>query len=45
MLKVENVTKIYKKNSSLFQKEEDFVALNNISFELEKDKVLSVQAF
>ncbi len=42
MLKVENVTKIYKKNSSLFQKEEDFVALNNISFELEKDKVLSV---
>ena len=42
MLKVENVTKIYKKNSSLFQKGEDFVALNNISFELEKDKVLSV---
>lgn len=42
MLKVENVTKIYKKSSSLFQKEEDFVALNNISFNLEQNKVLSI---
>ncbi len=42
MLKVENVTKIYKKSSSLFQKEEDFVALNNISFNLEQHKVLSI---
>ena len=28
--------------SSLFQKEEDFVALNNISFNLEQNKVLSI---
>ena len=42
MLKVENVTKIYKKESSLFKKEEDFKALNNISFELEENKVLSI---
>lgn len=42
MLTVENVTKIYKKSSSLFQKGEDFVALNKISFKLEKNKVLSI---
>ena len=42
MLKVENVTKIYKKESSLFKKEEDFKALNNVSFELEENKVLSI---
>ena len=42
MLIVENLTKIYKKNSSLFQKEKDFIALNNISFELEEHKVLSI---
>ena len=42
MLTIENVTKIYKKNSSLFKKEEDFVALNNISFNLEQNKVLSI---
>lgn len=42
MLKLENVTKIYKKSSSFFQKEEDFVALNNISFNLEQNKVLSI---
>ena len=42
MLKVENVTKIYKKSASLFKKEEDFKALNNVSFELEEHKVLSI---
>ena len=42
MLKVENVTKIYKKESSLFKKDEDFVALNKVSFELEENKVLSI---
>ena len=42
MLKVENVTKIYKKSASLFKKEEDFVALNKVSFELEQNKVLSI---
>ena len=42
MLTIENVNKIYKKNSSLFKKEEDFVALNNISFNLEQNKVLSI---
>lgn len=42
MLIVENVTKVYKKSSSLFKKEEDFVALNNVSFELEQNKVLSI---
>lgn len=42
MLTVENITKIYRKDSSLFKKNEHFVALNNISFELEKDKVLSI---
>lgn len=42
MLSVENVTKIYKKESSLFKKEEDFVALNKISFKLEQNKVLSI---
>jgi ABC-type dipeptide/oligopeptide/nickel transport system ATPase subunit len=42
MLTVENLTKIYKKNSSLFKKEEAFKALNNISFELGKNKVLSI---
>ena len=42
MLKVENVTKIYKKSASLFKKEEDFVALNKVSFSLEQNKVLSI---
>ena len=42
MLAVENITKIYKKGSSLFKKEEDFVALNNVSFKLEQNKVLSI---
>ncbi len=42
MLIVENVTKVYKKDSTLFKKEEDFVALNKISFKLEKNKVLSI---
>jgi len=42
MLAVENITKIYKKGSSLFKKEEDFVALNNVSFNLEQNKVLSI---
>ncbi|MBO7611947.1 MAG: ABC transporter ATP-binding protein [Elusimicrobia bacterium] len=42
MLKVENITKIYKKESSFFKKEEDFKALNNVSFELEENKVLSI---
>ena len=42
MLTVENVTKIYKKSSSLFKKGESFVALNNVSFNLEQNKVLSV---
>lgn len=42
MLTVENVTKVYKKSSSLFKKGENFVALNNVSFNLEQNKVLSV---
>ncbi|MBR3627585.1 MAG: ABC transporter ATP-binding protein [Elusimicrobia bacterium] len=42
MLTVENVTKIYKKSSSFFKKEKDFIALNNISFKLKKDNVLSI---
>ncbi|MBR3655491.1 MAG: ABC transporter ATP-binding protein [Elusimicrobia bacterium] len=42
MLKVENVTKIYKKSASLFKREEDFVALNKVSFSLEQNKVLSI---
>ena len=42
MLTIENVTKIYKKSASLFKKEEDFVALNKVSFELEQNKVLSI---
>ena len=42
MLTVEKVTKIYKKSSSLFKKGENFVALNNVSFNLEQNKVLSV---
>ena len=42
MLRVENITKIYKKESSLFKKEEDFKALNKISFDLEENKVLSI---
>ena len=42
MLTVENVTKTYKKSSSFFNKGEDFVALNNISFKLEQNKVLSI---
>ena len=42
MLTVENVTKVYKKSSSLFTKGENFVALNNVSFNLEQNKVLSV---
>ncbi|MCR4662863.1 MAG: dipeptide/oligopeptide/nickel ABC transporter ATP-binding protein [Endomicrobiaceae bacterium] len=42
MLTVENITKIYKKGSSLFKKDEDFVALNKISFKLEQNKVLSI---
>ena len=42
MLIVENVTKIYKKDSSLFKKEESFVALNKVSFKLEQNKVLSI---
>ena len=42
MLKVKDITKIYKKESSLFKKEEDFVALNKVSFELEENKVLSI---
>lgn len=42
MLTVKNVTKIYKKSSSLFKKEEEFKALNNVSFELEENKVLSI---
>lgn len=42
MLTVENVTKIYKKSSSLFKKGENFIALNNVSFKLEQNKVLSV---
>jgi ABC-type dipeptide/oligopeptide/nickel transport system ATPase subunit len=42
MLKVENVTKIYKKSASLFKKEEDFIALNKVSFNLEQNKVLSI---
>ena len=42
MLTVEKVTKIYKKSSSLFKKGENFVALNNVSFNLEQNKVLSI---
>lgn len=42
MLTVENVTKVYKKSSSLFKKGENFVALNNVSFNLEQNKVFSV---
>ena len=42
MLTVENITKIYKKSSSGFKKEENFIALNKISFELEQNKVLSI---
>jgi ABC-type dipeptide/oligopeptide/nickel transport system ATPase subunit len=42
MLKVENLNKIYKINSSFFKKEENFKALNNISFNLEKNSVLSI---
>ena len=42
MLTVENVTKVYKKSSSLFKKGENFVALNNVSFNLEQNKVLSI---
>ncbi len=42
MLNVKNITKFYKKESSLFKKEEDFKALNNVSFELEENKVLSI---
>ena len=42
MLTVRELTKIYKKFSSLFQKEEEFKALNNVSFELEENKVLSI---
>lgn len=42
MLTIENVTKTYKKSSSFFNKGEDFVALNNISFKLEQNKVLSI---
>ena len=42
MLTVEKLTKIYKKNSSLFKKEENFVALKNISFKLKQNEVLSI---
>ena len=42
MLTIENVTKVYKKSSSLFKKGENFVALNNVSFNLEQNKVLSI---
>ena len=42
MLNVENLIKIYKRNSSFFKKEGDFIALNKISFKLEQHKVLSI---
>lgn len=42
MLKVENIIKIYKRSSSLFKKEQDFIALNKVSFCLEENKVLSI---
>ena len=42
MLRVENITKIYNKESSMFKKEEDFKALNNVSFKLEENNVLSI---
>ena len=42
MLTLKNITKIYRKRSSFFNKDEDFKALNNISFELEENKVLSI---
>lgn len=42
MLKVKNINKTYNKNSSFFKKEETFKALNNISFELEENNVLSI---
>ncbi len=42
MLKITNLTKIYKLNSSFFEKQKTFVALNNISFELKKNEVLAV---
>ncbi len=42
MLKITNLTKIYKINSSFFEKQKKFVALDNISFELKDNEVLSV---
>ena len=42
MLKVKNITKTYKKNSSFFKKGIDFKALKDISFELKENEVLSI---
>ena len=42
MLKVKNITKTYKKNSSFFKKEIDFKALQDISFDLKENEVLSI---
>ncbi len=42
ILKVENLNKTYKINSSFLKKEENFKALNNISFNLEENCVLSI---
>ena len=42
MLKVKKLFKTYNLNSSFFEKQKKFVALNNISFELKENEVLSI---
>ncbi len=42
MLKVKNLIKTYTLNSSFFEKQKKFVALNNISFELRENETLSI---